>query len=120
VTATGALPYEATLEVAPVLGVDPAPSRLELAAPWPSPARSQIRVSYSVPGSAAGAALELAIFDLAGRRTYTLARGVAISGRGEAHWDLRDAAGARVANGVYLARLRVGDVTRTARLLVVR
>jgi glucose/arabinose dehydrogenase len=74
-----------------------------LAAPRPNPARGAANFSFTLasPGEA-----ELDVFDAAGRRVITLARGEFPAGEQRAHWDGRDADGHRVAPGVYRVRLR--------------
>lgn len=113
-----------TIETLDVTGVDPvtqlAPRTLELAAPRPNPARagSPFSLAFGVPIEQSGAALELAVYDLAGRLVKVIASGPARAGRATASWDGRDALGARIHGGVYLARLRAGSVTRTRKLVV--
>lgn len=55
--------------------------------------------------------VELAIFDLAGRRVATLARGVFEPGAYSKRWEGRDDRGRLVGSGIYLYRLRVGKET---------
>ena len=94
------------------------PGALELAVPRPNPARDAVRLAFGVPIEQNGAAFELAIYDLAGRRVRTIARGPARGGRGEARWDMRDASGGRVPAGVFLARMALGGRTVTRKMVV--
>ncbi len=111
---------------APVfVGVEPGqegrPSRaLDLGPPRPNPALGATRFSYAIPADGVGQELELAIFDLAGRRVALLAKGKARAGRFEARWDLRGGNGEAVQAGVYFARLRLGAHGATRKLVVVR
>ena len=59
----------------------------------------------------------LAIFDVRGRRVKTLRSGRLQAGAYRAEWDGDDAAGERVAAGVYLARLQTGSQRRSLKLL---
>ncbi|MFN0151570.1 MAG: FlgD immunoglobulin-like domain containing protein [bacterium] len=76
--------------------------------------------------SAAGDAVEidLAIFDVAGRRVTTLASlaaGALSPGEARVNWDGRDDAGRALASGVYFARLTSrGAIAATARVTLVR
>jgi uncharacterized repeat protein (TIGR01451 family) len=97
-----------------------APKTLEFALPAPNPARSDTRLWYGVPADRAGGALNLAIYDLSGRRVRVLESGQAKAGRHSAAWDLRDAAGAPVQAGVYFARLALGAEVRSHKLVIVR
>jgi hypothetical protein len=105
-----------------LLAVDPAlgsaPRMLELAAPHPNPARGECQFAFGVPIEQDGAAFELAIYDLAGRLVRVISAGPARAGRSTAGWDMRDGMGARIANGVYLARLRSGPHVRTCKVIV--
>jgi hypothetical protein len=88
---------------------------LELAAPWPNPARSVAHLGFALPRAAS---LGLEIHDLQGRRVRTLAGGRLAAGRYALAWDLRDDAGRPVAPGVYLARLSGETGERTRRIVV--
>ncbi|MBI5710352.1 MAG: VCBS repeat-containing protein [Candidatus Eisenbacteria bacterium] len=96
-----------------------APARVELAAPWPNPARGSSRLSYGVPADRAGQRLELAIYDLGGRRVRSLERGAAQAGRFSAAWDLRADDGSRAGAGVYFARLTLGGSSESRKLVVI-
>ena len=96
------------------VGPDAAP-RLELAAPWPNPARSVAHLGFTLPRDGV---LGIEIHDLQGRRVRTLAGGRLAAGRYALAWDLRDDAGHSVAPGVYLARLSGEAGERTRRIVV--
>ncbi len=96
------------------------PRALELAPPAPNPARGGTRLWYGVPADRAGGVLELAIYDLSGRRVRTLQSGRAEPGRHSASWDLRDASGAPAHAGVYFARLSLGAEAHSRKLIVIR
>src|SRR5262249_32121487 len=112
------------LKTAPVLvGVQPpAPSvpgrAMELARPRPNPTAASTRFAYTVSAQGAGADLDLAIYDLAGRCVQTLAQGKARAGQFEAQWDLRGRSGERVQAGIYFARLRVGHFQDARKIVV--
>jgi hypothetical protein len=76
--------------------------RLTLAAPRPNPARTSARLEFSLPR--AGVA-RLIVTDVSGRRVRELAARHFEAGAHAATWDLRDAAGVRVAAGLYFVRL---------------
>ena len=105
-------------------GVEPsetagAPGTLELAPPAPNPAQSGTLLRYGVPDDRTGGTLELAIYDLSGRRVRVLESGRARPGRHSASWDLRDASGSPALAGVYFARLTLGGESRGRKLVVV-
>lgn len=72
---------------------------------FPNPSRSP-RVAFGLPR---GAQVELAVYDLLGRRLATLAKGDMAAGRYTRQWSGRLADGSEAGSGVYFYRLRVGD-----------
>ena len=88
---------------------------LALAAyPNPFNPTTVLRFRLNVP-----AAVELAIYDLAGRQVRTLSTGPLSAGDHEAKWDGRDAQGTPLSSGLYFARLRAaGDVSATKLVLL--
>jgi carboxypeptidase T len=90
---------------------------LELAAPWPNPARDAAHLGFALPRAGA---LGLEILDLQGRRVRVLADGRRAAGRYALAWDLRDESGRPVAPGVYLARLSGEAGERCRRIVVLR
>lgn len=83
----------------------------------PRPATGRLTVSFSL---AAAGEVDLGIFDAAGRRVATLARGW--RGPGEAHlsWDAAAGNGRALPSGLYFARLRTDTGTRWERLPILR
>jgi hypothetical protein len=108
-------------ETISVVGVGPPPTVprvLELGMPHPNPARATLLLEFGVPAEQNGAALELAVYDLAGRRVRTIVQGAARAGRTGAAWDMCDARGARAPGGVYLVRLSAGGRALTRKVVV--
>jgi hypothetical protein len=95
-------------EPAPVASV-----RLAPAMPNPFVTRTSIRFRVESRG-----ALDLTVYDTAGRRVRRLLDGTLEPGEHVAAWDGRDEAGHRVAPGVYLIRV-AGDARSEARRVVV-
>lgn len=84
---------------------------------YPNPFNGTTTVSYTL---AERTAVDLRIYDPAGRAVRTLARGVREAGRHTAVWDGRDGAGRGVASGVYFCRIRAGKVLQTRKIVYVR
>jgi hypothetical protein len=82
----------------------------------PNPSREGGTLRYRLP---AEARVELAIYDVAGRRIARLAQGVKGAGEYAVDWKRLDDAGRRVGPGVYLARLKAGAVERTLHIVLV-
>jgi hypothetical protein len=90
---------------APSTGIDETPPALAL-----SFARGTGVLSYALP---ADGNVELAIYDVAGRRVATLVDGFASAGVHEVEWN-------PAASGVYFARLVAGDETARQKIVAVR
>nr|MEE4266526.1 FlgD immunoglobulin-like domain containing protein [Candidatus Krumholzibacteria bacterium] len=82
----------------------------------PNPFNPATTVSFDLPRSGQ---VQLAVYNLAGRRVRLLADGSYPSGRHEVRWDGRDGRGLSVGSGVYLFRLETpsGITSRRATLL---
>ena len=90
-----------------------------LDAVFPNPASADRTLQFRLP---AASDVYLAIYNLLGQELGTVVRGKRSAGAHRVLWDGRDAAGRRVASGVYVARLaawRPGGVFRDSQPLVV-
>ncbi|MEM8557537.1 MAG: FG-GAP-like repeat-containing protein [Bacteroidota bacterium] len=94
-----------------------APEAFALAPAFPNPFAATTRLTYTLPSAEH---VRLDVFDVLGRRVHVLVDKPQTPGAHAVVWDGRDASGARVANGLYLARLSAGDATATQRLSVAR
>jgi hypothetical protein len=102
-----------TVSAAPATAdIDPEPGRPRLGAPHPSPFRDHVDLAYTLP---AAGGVELAIFEVTGRRVRTLVSDPWSSpGPHTATWDGRDDQGRPVPAGVLFARLRTpSGIART-------
>jgi hypothetical protein len=70
---------------------------------WPNPFAREISAVFSVP---AGREVDLAIYDVAGRRLRALTRGRFPAGEHRIVWDGTANDGMRIASGVYFLRLQ--------------
>lgn len=84
---------------------------------FPNPFASATTIRYQTDTAAD---VELAVYDVLGRRVATLARGLRPAGAHEATWDGRDQDGRVLASGVYLVRLTAGDRAATRRVTLLR
>ncbi len=85
---------------------------LALATPFPNPSSDQVTVHFNLSGSGS---VDLAAYDLAGRRVATLALGDLAAGRHELTWNIQD-----LPAGVYILRLTTGGGALTQRLVIAR
>jgi hypothetical protein len=104
------------VETAGEVGVEAVATGLQLrAAPNPTPGRTEF--AFSLPRDQH---VELAVFDVAGRRVATLVDGTLAAGRHGQTWDGRDRGGRDQPSGVYIYRLRTTEQVVVQRLTVVR
>jgi hypothetical protein len=92
---------------------------VELSAPAPNPSFARAQMWYSIPSAKSGDRVELAIYDLAGRRIAMLQHGEARPGRFRVTWDLSTDQGQRVEPGLYFARLTTGAEIHSQKLIVI-
>jgi hypothetical protein len=117
-TATGRVNdvWRRMLDKGPVLDVDPpvvTPTHTAFALPpSPNPSRGEVSMAIDV---ARDQSVDLAVFDLAGRRVATLHSGRLPAGRHTFAWAERRSS--RVAPGVYLVRMAAQDRTQILRVV---
>jgi outer membrane protein assembly factor BamB len=97
---------------------DELPQTFRLAQNVPNPFNPTTEIRYEVP--APGGDLELAIYDVAGRRVATLHRGYRGPGVFQALWDGRNEHGERVASGMYFARMVAPGFTATRKMILLK
>ena len=93
---------------------------LSFSKPYPNPARGAARFQIMIPGSVQGAKLRVDVFDVAGRRVRSIVDRTASQGQTQIEWNLLDNSGRRVASGLYMVRVGVGETRKTFPLLVLR
>src|SRR5262245_52053345 len=84
---------------------------------YPNPATEGVRLSFTVPTRSF---VDLAVYDLMGRRLKTLRSEDMAPGVYAPAWNGDDERGRRVPGGIYFARLTMPGGTRTIRLMVRR
>ncbi len=85
---------------------------------WPNPFNPSTSIRF---GLEQAASVELAIFDSTGRRVRELYPGTVLkAGAHEIAWDGRDSAGEDLPSGVYLAKLRAGELEQAHKLLLLK
>jgi flagellar hook assembly protein FlgD len=75
------------------------------------------RIEYTVPKTTE---VELAVYDVGGRRVRTLVEATLDAGKHTAVWDGKEGAGKEVPSGVYFYRLRVGGLEAKQRMVLLR
>lgn len=107
----------AVLDLAGIAAPDTIPPEIALSQNRPNPFGLSTVISYSLPGPAP---VELAVYDIAGRRVAVLDGGLKERGSHDLTWDGRNASGRRCASGVYLLRLRAGNHIIVRKAVIVR
>jgi hypothetical protein len=108
----------ATLVPAGALAVgDDAPATLAFVLDGANPTRSGASLRFELP---ARADVRVTILDAQGRRIRSLVDAAYAPGRYTARWDGADASGARVADGLYFARLSAGARELNLKIVLAR
>lgn len=98
----------------PSTGAGMPATRVELAPPSPNPSARTTRVEFALPRAGA---VDLAVYDAAGRRVATLASGEHAAGPHSAAWAGLDAGGRGARAGLYWVRLSFDGQTRVRKLV---
>jgi murein DD-endopeptidase MepM/ murein hydrolase activator NlpD len=89
--------------------------RILLATPCPNPAQGASQLAFELP---AAQRLEIGVYDVAGRLVRHLTQARMSAGAHELAWDGRNAAGERVAPGIYFYCLRGEDGSYQKRVVM--
>jgi len=103
--------------VTAVAGVGGLPREVELSPNHPNPFNPVTQIEYSLP---ARMKVDLAVYDVSGRRVKTLASDVRSAGRHSAIWDGTDDRGNEVPSGVYLSRLEIVGAVKMRKMVLLK
>jgi ligand-binding sensor domain-containing protein len=95
----------------------PSPAEFHITGISPNPFNPSTTISFSLP---AAAQVNLAVYDITGRKVRTLISGNFSAGSRSAIWDGRDSSGRPVSSGVYIARLQSGKSAQSKKMLLMR
>ena len=96
------------------------PSQPVWHAVYPNPFSERLTVALNLPSSAYEQFVEVAVYDILGRRVRTLAKGLGLPARLDLTWDGLDEQGRRVAGGVYVVRVQAGSFSQSRPIMRVR
>jgi subtilisin-like proprotein convertase family protein len=94
---------------------DPLPRKLALWANRPNPVHHQTAIRFDLPQAGP---VDLAVFDVAGRRVKTLISGELGAGSYQTVWQGSDSEGNPVSSAVYFYRLKTEEATLTKKMMV--
>jgi len=83
----------------------------------PNPFNPSTKISYYIPDTRH---VELAIFDISGRRISRLVSQTMAAGEHSVMWHGTDTRGSRVASGVYFYQITAGTLVETKRMILVK
>ena len=83
----------------------------------PNPFRGRTSIRFQIPREQH---VEIAVFDVSGRRVRSLVRGVLPASTYAESWDGLDDRGQRVAGGIYFVRMEAGELRPTRKTVLVR
>ncbi len=102
----------------PPSGIDTGvPAGYALAQNQPNPFNQSTRIRFDLPEQTA---VDMAVYDLMGRRIKTLVRGVETAGFKIVSWDGTGESGHAVASGVYIYQLRTDSFRQSRKLLLIK
>lgn len=88
---------------------------------YPNPFNPHTVISFDVPRDLGSAPhVNLAVYNLRGRRVKTLINSNLYSGSHKVVWDGRDSEGLNVPSGIYFYSLKAGDFTSTKKMTLIR
>jgi hypothetical protein len=105
------------LNLAGLVPAETIPAEIVLAQNRPNPFVSSTSISYALPASAF---IDLAVYDLSGRRVAHLEHRWRDRGVFERGWDGRNDSGRRCSSGVYFIRLQAGNREVVRKAVLVR
>lgn len=98
-------------------GVDETPPAFRLLQNYPNPFNPATNINFSI---AAPCAVDLTIYDVAGRRIKRLVHEARAAGRYVETWNGTNDRGARVATGIYFYRLRAGAFVSVKKMVLLK
>lgn len=84
---------------------------------YPNPFNPVTTVFYSMPEAGD---VRLDVYNIVGQHVRTLVDGHCEAGRHSVTWDGRDGSGTKVASGIYLYRIQIGDFRETKKMMLIK
>ena len=100
-----------------LVGVEDELAALDFSVPYPNPARSNTRFSFSLPEAGD---VRVEAYDISGRLVKTLMNSRQRAGHTDLNWNLSDNEGRTVGAGIYFVRATLGSKTFNRRVTVLK
>lgn len=101
-------------------GTEELPSAFTVGSPYPNPFNPSTSIRLYIPGSGDSANLELAVYDLQGRKIRVLHQGAISTGWHTLVWDGRDDKGQGQASGMYFMRAQNAGQSTIKKMTLVK
>ncbi|MCP4566471.1 MAG: T9SS type A sorting domain-containing protein [FCB group bacterium] len=99
----------------------PLPSTFELYQNRPNPFNPVTTIDFYIDGSSSAAdQVKLEIFNIIGQSVKTLIDETLLPGQHSIEWDGTDNNGSRLASGVYLYRLKIGESSQAKKMMLLK
>lgn len=106
-----------------VHGMDaPLPTNFHLAQNYPNPFNPTTTIEFTIgaPGQTGSHRVNLNVYNVLGQQVKELISRTLPAGNHQVTWDGTDGSGKRVASGVYLYKLQVGDASQSKKMLLLK
>ena len=97
--------------------IDNIPEAYALGQNYPNPFNPVTVIEYELPDDAY---MNLAIYDVLGRKIRTLVSGMQPPGYAEVRWNGTDARGNKVGSGIYFYRIETGKFSKTHKMVLMK
>lgn len=98
----------------------PIPRIFEVGQNFPNPFNQQTVIPVDIPASGNNLRLEIAIYNILGRKVSVIANEVVVPGHYFFKWDGKNGNGDEVSSGIYLYRTRLGGIEVSRKMLLVK
>jgi hypothetical protein len=105
-----------------VEGAAQLPGNFHLSQNYPNPFNPSTTIEFTLgaPGAVGSHDVSLRIYNILGQEVNSLFEGTLPSGNHSVAWDGNDQRGRRVASGIYLYKLQVGDQSQTKKMVLLK
>jgi hypothetical protein len=112
----GAIEFGAGVAVEKILK-DMFPQEYSLSQNYPNPFNPETTIEYQLPRSGK---VQLMVYNILGQKVATLYDGFQKMGTHHVKWNGLDDKGNAVPSGLYLYRLKMGSITKTAKMMLLK